>query len=96
MFDIDVTTNIGSAMVYTSEEKGHSIETIAEMAVNKILTISDSAPQPIRDQAKVFKKDLETVIVHYMKKAVTEDRATVSAMLKKTGYSELAEHLRRL
>ena len=60
------------------------------------MSVSENAPQPIRDQAQVFKKDLETVIVYYMQMAVTEEKATIAAKLREAGYPELAENLRSL
>ena len=96
MFEISVSMAAGKAEVITSDGKGHSVEALAELAVKKILSVSENAPQPIRDQAQVFKKDLETVIVSYMQMAVTEEKATIAAKLREAGYPELAENLRSL
>tara|TARA_R110002020_G_scaffold92286_2_gene223516 strand:- start:1840 stop:2130 length:291 start_codon:yes stop_codon:yes gene_type:complete len=96
MFDVSVSINAGEAEVITSHGRGHSVEALAQLAVNKIMSVSENAPQPIRDQAQVFKKDLETVIVYYMQMAVTEEKATIAGKLREAGYPELAKNLRSL
>ena len=44
MFDSDSTTEIASPFVFTSTNRGHSPEEMAEMAMNKIMVVSDTAP----------------------------------------------------
>jgi hypothetical protein len=60
---------IGNVQVVTSEG-GHQPEFWARRASERILQISDSAPQPIRDQAYAFRNQMEAVILHYMKEAI--------------------------
>ena len=38
---------IGNALVFTTDNRGHSPEQMAEMALNKIMTVSDTAPPAI-------------------------------------------------
>ncbi len=42
MFDSDSTTEIASPFVFTSTNRGHSPEEMAEMAMNKIMVVSDT------------------------------------------------------
>ena len=47
----------------------------AEMAADKIINVSDQAPQPIRDQAYAFRKQLVRVVTNYIRMAVNENDA---------------------
>jgi hypothetical protein len=96
MFDISSSVSVGNIDVFTSDNRGHSIEEVAEMAANRILYIADEAPPPIRDQAMAFKDTLKQTLVYYMLQAVEQDRATICAKLRQNGYSDLADNLRSL
>lgn len=56
--------------VYTSDEGPLSAEQLAEMAANEIVSVSDTAPAPIRDQAHVFKKEVTRVIHKYLQRGI--------------------------
>ena len=56
--------------VYTSSNGPLSPEQLAEMAVNDIISVSDDAPQPIRDQAHIFREQMLTVISKYMRRGI--------------------------
>ena len=43
MFSLESDLSIGSLGVTTTDHKGHSVEEVAEMATNKIVSISDNA-----------------------------------------------------
>ena len=43
-FDI----SLGDLGVKTTNYRGHSIEEVAEMATDKLVSVSDTAPEPIR------------------------------------------------
>ena len=96
MFDISSSASVGNIDVLTSDNGGHSIEEVAEMAANRILYIADEAPPPIRDQAMAFKDTLKQTLVYYMQQAVEQDRATICAKLRSSGYSDLADNLRSM
>jgi len=62
---LDGTTGngeLGAVQVFTTENRGHSPEEIAEMAVNKILHISQDAPSHVREQALAFRERVKAVI----------------------------------
>lgn len=88
--------NVGSVFVTTSNNGGHSPDQIAELCVNKIISVSDSAPPEIREQAVAFREQLLRVVSHYTTMAAQQDRTTVCAKLQNAGFSDLAEQLRRL
>jgi len=96
MLDVSSSVSVGNIEVLTTDNKGHSIEEVAQMAANRILYIADQAPSPIRDQAMAFKDTLKRTLVYYMRQAVEQDRATICAILRQNGYSDLAENLRSL
>jgi len=96
---LDGTTGngeLGAVQVFTTENRGHSPEEIAEMAVNKILHISQDAPSHVREQALAFRERVKAVISEYMKKAIVSDRTTLWNVLKKEGFHKEAEIIRRL
>ena len=96
MFDVSSSVSVGDIDVLTTDNKGHSVEEVAQMAANRILYIADEAPAPIRDQAQAFKDTIKQTLVYYMRQAVEQDRATICAKLRQNGYSDLADNLRSL
>ena len=96
MFNVNSSASVGNIDVLTSDNGGHSIEEVAEMAANRILYVAEDAPPPIRDQARAFKDTLKQTLVYYMLQAVEQDRATMCAKLRNSGYSDLANNLRSL
>ena len=87
---------VGDALVFTSNNKGHSPEQMAEMALNKIMSVSDSAPPVIRDQAYAHRQRLKEVLVFYMNRMCQSERTTMWALLTQQGHSDMAEIIRRL
>ncbi len=89
-------SEIGNALVFTSNNEGHSPEDIAEMALNKIMMVSDTAPPVIRDQAYAHRQRLKEVLIYYMNKMCQSERTTLWALMKQQGHDEMAEIIRRL
>ena len=96
MLDVSASVSVGNIEVLTTDNKGHSIEEVAQMAADRILYVADEAPPPIRDQAIAFKDTLKQTLIYYMRQAVEQDRATICAKLRQNGYSDLADNLRSL
>ena len=96
MFDVGSSVSVGSIEVLPTDNRGHSIEEVAQMAADRILYVADEAPSPIRDQAQAFKNTLKQTLIYYMHQAVDQDRATICAKLRQSGYSDLADNLRSL
>jgi hypothetical protein len=86
----------GAVSVMTSANGGHSPEQIAELCVDKLIRVSDSAPPEIAAQARAFREQMLAVVLHYVKVAAAEDRATVTTKLEQGGYELLARQLRSL
>ena len=57
MFELGIST-VGSVNVMTSDKGGLTNEQIADLAVDKIVSISNEAPAHIRQQANQFREHL--------------------------------------
>ena len=75
------SSELGKALVFTSNNGGHSPEDIAEMALNKIMMVSDTAPPVIRDQAFAHRESLKEVLIYYMNKMCQSERTTIFGRL---------------
>ena len=96
MFSINTDTEVGNLGVTTTNHRGHTVEEVAEMATNRLVSISDSAPAPIRAQAHAFKEVCKQVITYYMNEAVKNHVCTICNELEKQGQKDLANIIRRL
>ena len=96
MFQANGQGDVGQVQVFTSNEGGHSPEQIADMAMNKIMVVSETAPSPIRDQADAYRNSIRDIIIYYLKQMAKSERTTIWALLKKQGHVDMAEIIRRL
>ena len=96
MFSLKTDIEIGSLGVTTTDHKGHSIETIADMATNKIVSISDNADPMIKAQAHAFRDRTKMVIAYYIQEGIKNHICTVCNELEKQGHKDLANIIRRL
>jgi hypothetical protein len=95
MFSVNVS-EVGSVNVHTSKNGGLTNEQVADLAVDKIVSISDNAPEHIRQQAKQFREHLKKVLYNYLLLARREERASIVQILRSNGQKELADYIRRL
>ena len=96
MFDVSSNSEIGKVSVFTSTNRGHSPEEMAEMALNKIMLVSEDAPPVIREQALAYKDRLKEILIFYMNRMAQSERTTIWALMKKQGHEDIAEIIRRL
>ena len=89
-------TSLGDLEIKTTNYRGHSIEEVAKMATDKLISVSDTAPEPIKTQAHAFRELCQKVIVYYMQEAVNNHICTVCNQLEKQGQKDLANIIRRL
>lgn len=82
--------------VVTSSNGGHPLEFWANRATERIMLVSESAPPAIRDQAEAFKKNIEAVILYYIKEAVKDNNSVISLKLADAGHPQLADLIRRV
>lgn len=85
---------LGDVMVHTTMNRGFTPEEIAERAVNKLIFVSETAPEPVRLQAQAYREEIRKVIHHYLLEAVRSDRTTISNRLIQAGHPELLDLLR--
>ena len=95
MFDLNVT-EIGSVSVATSDNGGLSDEQIAQIVLDKIFIVSNTAPEPIRQQAFAYKENIRKILLDYVALAKKEERASIVNILEKNGGNDLANLIRRL
>ena len=96
MFKANGLGDVGNVSVFTSTDGGHSPEQLAEMAMNKIMLVSETAPPPIRDQAVAYRHKVKDILIYYLRKMAQSERTTIWALLKKQGHADMAEIIRRL
>jgi len=77
--------------VATTINRGHTPAEVAKMCADKLVSVSDNAPPPIKEQANAFKKDILNVVEHYMIQAIKSDRVTLYNKFKEAGHEELAK-----
>ena len=92
---------IGSAVpgivnVMTSSNGGHTPEQVAELCVDRLMSVSESAPPEIAIQARAFREQMLAVVLHYVKMAAREDRESVISKLERAGAADMAQQIRRL
>lgn len=88
--------SVGPFIVRTTNDRGFTVEEIAEDLLNKLIFISGESHPAIREQAIAFKDQIRPAIIHYMRQAVKSDRTTLAAQLSKQGHHDMAEIIRRL
>jgi hypothetical protein len=86
--------SLGDITVHTTSGRGWTPEEIAERALDKILYVSETAPDPIRQQAVAYRDSVRAVLVHYLQEAVRSDRTTISNRLIGAGHPELVHILK--
>ena len=74
MFDIEINMSPGEVNVQTTQERGHNTQELSANAVNKIISIADTADPVIRQQAQAFKERMFYVIFHTLNPIFKNDR----------------------
>jgi|TARA_R110000751_G_scaffold6458_2_gene27491 hypothetical protein len=96
MFSLRSDLEIGNLGVTTTDNRGLSVDEVSEMAVNKIISVSDTAPAPIRAQAHAFKDACKKIVMYYMQEAIKNHMCTIGNQLEQQGQKDLANIIRRL
>ena len=86
----------GFATVVSSDNGGLSNDQISDMATNKIVAVSETAPEPIRQQAQAFSDNVRNVVHYHIELARKEERATIAHKLREAGHPDLANTIRRI
>lgn len=96
MISVETGMDVSSVNVMTSDDGGHSSEQITNLAMDKIMRVSESAPPAIKEQANVFKENIRNVLFQYIELARQEERATIANRMAKAGQTEMADLVRRI
>lgn len=86
-----VESNTSPVNIVTSNNGGLDLEQIAELAVDKIVYVSDYAPAPIQEQAHAFRKNVKSVLMFYLNMSAEQERATICNKIRDAGQSSLAD-----
>ena len=87
---------LGIIEVHTTNEGGHPVDFWAKRCVERIVAVSDQAPEEVKKQVNDFKDNIEKVIEQYMQNAIISDRITINNHLEKAGFKESADLIRKL
>jgi len=98
MFTLDLNVQRDAPLVgvRATSNRGFTPEELASQCAQKVVSVSETAPPAIRDQAIAYQKHIEKVVEHYLKQAVRSDRTTVYNALTDAGHPDLAELIRKL
>jgi formate dehydrogenase maturation protein FdhE len=96
LISVETGMDVSSVNVMTSDDGGHSSEQITNLAMDKIMRVSESAPPAIKEQANVFKENIRNVLFQYIELARQEERATIANRMAKAGQTEMADLVRRI
>ena len=96
MFSVNSDITVGQVGVATSDNGGLSNEQISELATNKIVSISENAPEPIKQQAHIFADNVRNLLQYYIELARKEERASICSKVREAGQVELANAIGRL
>ena len=96
MFSVNGGVEAGIIKIVSSNNGGLSNDQISEMAANRIVAVSETAPEPIRQQAQAFSDNVRNVVHYHIELARREERATICHNLRKAGHPDLADTVRRI
>ena len=87
---------IGSVVVETTQNKGHSPEFWAKAAADRIVSVGGECHPLIAQQAEYFKESVRSTVMFYIQEAVKSDRTTLIAELEGQGHTDMANIIRSL
>ena len=83
----------GDVKVFTTSNRGMTPEEIADMAIERIISVGKDSHPAIRDQALAYKDYIYRQLVSALKQAVRSDRTTLANRLRDAGHPELTKIL---
>lgn len=88
--------NVGQVNVVISDNRGLSAVQIAELALNRIISVGNESAPEVREQALAFKLQIKDVLVKYLTDAQVQERATICNKLSEAGLNDAAEFVKHL
>jgi DNA-binding CsgD family transcriptional regulator len=83
----------GQIKVHTTVNRGMTPEEIADIAIERIISIGQDSHPAIREQALAYKEYIYQQLVSALKQAVRSDRTTLANRLRDAGHPELTKIL---
>ena len=87
---------IGSVVVETTQNKGHSPEFWAKAAADRIVSVGGECHPLIAQQAEAFKESVRSTVMFYIQEAVKSDRTSLIAELERQCHADMANIIRSL
>lgn len=73
---------LGSVIVSTTDNGGHPPGFWADRAMDHILDIADTTPEPLRQQAHAFRHAVRQIVLSAIENAIRSDRSSRPMMEK--------------
>ncbi len=89
-------TQTGFAKVVATEGRGLNPKELTDLTIGKIIRISDTANPVIKQQAEVFRDQLEAILMRAFRQAQMSERTTLYNLFKNQGHEDMAEIIKRL
>lgn len=83
----------GQIRVETTQNRGFTVEEVAERALDKIIAVGGESHPVITEQARAFRENIRKVLVFYMKEAIRSNNVTLANKFRKAGHPELIKLL---
>lgn len=93
---IELGSGFGAVGAVATSGRGLSADEIADLALAKILAVSDTAPEPIRAQADAYKARIRSVMIHYIRQAKRSGLTDVYNVLRDHGQHDAAAIVQEL
>jgi hypothetical protein len=87
---------MGPVEVMATSGRGHSPEALVDLCMRRLMSVSDTAPEPIKAQAIEFQERIRPLLLHYMQQAIRSDRTTLHNQLREAGQHEAAALILKL
>jgi hypothetical protein len=87
---------IGSVSVVTTSNRGWTPSECAERFVARLVSVSETAPEPVRAQALVYRDRVYRLAVHHMSEAARSERTTIINQLRDAGLDDAARLIERI
>jgi hypothetical protein len=93
MLSANGVLNLGSITVSSVSGRGFTPEELAEQALARIIYAGGKCHPAISDQVDAFKGEIRTVLVHYMKQAISSNHTTLANKFRAAGHQDLVKLL---
>ena len=86
----------GDVKVTSTSGRGLNPTELADMTVDKIISIADTAHPVIKQQAMEYRNQIWNLLVRAFTRAQTSERTTLYNLLTSQGHEDMAEIIKRL